>query len=163
MKTLLLHVFTLTFFYLLSVSVYANNNNDDDFALGVISESQLLSDFSGFNEKFQAFSISEQEQEIIAQWPETLQIDVYFGTWCHDSEREIPKLLKLLKANKHITPTLIALDYQKEDPQALAKGNKVKYTPTIIVYRDKNKRDELGRIIERPNNSLIEDINQLLL
>ena len=162
MKTLLLHVFTLTFFYLLSVSVYANNN-DDDFALGVISESQLLSDFSGFNEKFQAFSISEQEQEIIAQWPETLQIDVYFGTWCHDSEREIPKLLKLLKANKHITPTLIALDYQKEDPQALAKRSKVKYTPTIIVYRDKNKRDELGRIIERPNNSLIEDINQLLL
>ncbi len=164
MKTLLLHVFTLTFFYLLSVSVYANNNNnDDDFALGVISESQLLSDFSGFNEKFQAFSISEQEQEIIAQWPETLQIDVYFGTWCHDSEREIPKLLKLLKANKHITSTLIALDYQKEDPQALAKRSKVKYTPTIIVYRDKNKRDELGRIIERPNNSLIEDINQLLL
>ena len=32
-----------------------------------------------------------------------------------------------------------------------------------VVYRDKNKRDELGRIIERPNNSLIEDINQLLL
>jgi len=161
MKTFLLNVFMLTFFYLLSVTVYANS--DDDFALGVISESQLLSDFSGFNEKFQAFSISEQEQDIIAQWPETLQIDVYFGTWCHDSEREIPKLLKLLKANEHITPTLIALDYQKEDPQALAKGNKVTYTPTIIVYRDKNKRDELGRIIERPNNSLIEDINQLLL
>jgi thioredoxin 1 len=165
MKSSLLTLFTLTFFCFISVSVHAENENENenDFALGVISESQLLSGFTGFNEKFQAFSISDQEQEIIAQWPKALQIDVYFGTWCHDSEREVPKLLKLLKANKDITSTLIALDYQKEDPQALAKESQIKYTPTIIVYRDKSKKEELGRIIERPNKSLIEDINQLLL
>jgi thioredoxin 1 len=160
MKTLLA-VFTLTLFSLLSVLVHAES--DADFALGVISESQLLSDFSGFNEKFQAFSISEQEQKSIALWPNTLQIDVYFGTWCHDSEREVPKILKLLKANKNITLNLIALDYQKEDPQALAKDNQIKYTPTFIIYRDKSKKEELGRIIERPNKSLVEDINQLIL
>jgi thiol-disulfide isomerase/thioredoxin len=161
MKTLLLTAFTLAIFCLLSVSVHASS--DDNFALGVISESQLLNDFSHFNENFQEFSISEQEQGIIAQWPATLQIDVYFGTWCHDSEREVPKLLKLLKANKHITSTLIALDYQKEDPEAFAKGSQIKYTPTFIVYRDKHKKEELGRIIERPNKTLVEDINQLLL
>jgi thiol-disulfide isomerase/thioredoxin len=143
----------------MSVSISADDN---DFALGVISESQLLSDFSGFDEKFEAFSISEQEQEVIAHWPKLLQIDVYFGTWCHDSEREVPKLLKLLKANKHITTTLIALDYQKEDPHSLAKESQIKYTPTIIIYRDNSKKEELGRIIERPNKSLVEDINQML-
>ena len=162
MKKSLLTIFTLTFFCLMSVFVSADNNNDD-FALGVISESQLLSGFDVFNERFQAFSINEAEQNIIAKWPETLQVEVYFGTWCHDSEREVPKLLKILKANQHITPTLIALDYQKEDPQALAKESKIKYTPTIIIYRDKSKKEELGRIIERPNKSLIEDINLLLL
>jgi len=161
MKSSLLTLFTLTFFCFISVSVPAENEND--FALGVISESQLLSGFTGFNEKFQAFSISDQEQEIIAQWPKTLQIDVYFGTWCHDSEREVPQLLKLLKANKNITLNLIALDYQKEDPQQLAQKNQIKYTPTFIIYRDKSKKEELGRIIERPNKSLVEDINQLIL
>ena len=161
MKKSLLTVFTLTFFCLMSV--FSSADNGDDFALGVISESQLLSGFNLFNEKFQTFSISEEDKDIIAQWPETLQIDVYFGTWCHDSEREVPKLLKLLKANNHITSTLIALDYQKGDPQALAKENKIKYTPTIIIYRDNSRKEELGRIIERPNESLVEDINQLLL
>ena len=97
MKKSLLTVFTLTFFCLMSV--FATADNGDDFALGVISESQLLSGYDIFNEKFQTFSISEEDKDIIAQWPETLQIDVYFGTWCHDSEREVPKLLKLLLAN----------------------------------------------------------------
>ena len=100
MKSSLLTLFTLTFFCFISVSVHAENENENDFALGVISESQLLSGFTGFNEKFQAFSISDQEQKIIAQWPKALQIDVYFGTWCHDSEREVPKLLKLLKKSE---------------------------------------------------------------
>ena len=158
---ILLNVFMLAIFSLFSLSVHASS--DDDFAIGIISEAELLNDFSVFNQNFQEFSISDKELKLIAQWPETLNIDVYFGTWCHDSEREVPKLLKLLKANKHITSTLIALDYQKEDPQALAKENKIKFTPTFIIYRDKNKEEELGRIIERPNKSLIEDINQLLL
>jgi thiol-disulfide isomerase/thioredoxin len=161
MKKLLLTVFALTFFSLFSVLVNADSN--DDFALGLISETQLLNDFSGFSKGYQAFSITEEERELIAQWPKTLIIDVYFGTWCHDSEREVPKLLKILKANKGITPKLIALDYQKEDPQQLAKENHIKYTPTIVIYRDESKKEELGRIIERPSKSLIEDIDQLLL
>jgi len=160
MKKLLLSLLTLAFFSLLSTSVIADSNKN--IAVGVISEEALLSDFSDFSQNFQEFSISEQEREIIAQWPETLKIDVYFGTWCHDSEREVPKLLKLLKANKHVTTTLIALDYQKQDPQHLAKESHIKYTPTIIVYLDESKKEELGRIIERPNKSLVEDINQLL-
>ena len=129
----------------------------------MISEVKLLNEFSVFNKNFQEFSISDKELRLIAQWPETLNIDVYFGTWCHDSEREVPKLLKLLKANRHITLTLITLDYEKEDPQALAQKNNIKYTPTFIIYRDESKKEELGRIIERPKRSLIEDINQLLL
>jgi len=157
----LLTLFTLAFFSLLSVSVIADSNKD--FAVGVISENKLLNDFSDFNQNFKEFSVSEQEREMIALWPETLKIDVYFGTWCHDSEREVPKLLKLLKANKHVTAKLIALDYQKQDPQHLAKESRIKYTPTIIIYLDGSKKEELGRIIERPNKSLVEDINQLLL
>ncbi|MFQ3193899.1 MAG: thioredoxin 1 [Colwellia sp.] len=158
MKKLLLTMLSTAFISLLSLSAQA-----DDFALGVVSEAKLLDDFSVFETNFEAFSVSEQEQELIAQWPKTLKIDIYFATWCHDSEREVPKLLKLLKANKHINATLIALDYQKADPQHLAINNNIEYTPTIIIYRDETKKEELGRIIERPNKSLVQDITQLLL
>jgi thioredoxin 1 len=161
MKKLFLTVCTIAFFCLFSISVHAESN--EDFALGVITEAALLNDFSVFNKNFNEFLISAQEQEMIALWPETLTIDIYFATWCHDSEREVPKLLKLLQVNKHLTAKLIALDFKKEDPQQLAKENNIKYTPTIIIYRDDSKKEELGRIIERPSKSLVEDINQLLL
>lgn len=161
MKTLFLKLITLTFFTVSAISV--NANNDENFALGVITEESLLNDFTSFNDNFQQFTVNEQEQKIIAQWPEALQIDIYFGTWCHDSEREVPKILKLLKANENITATLIALDYQKADPEQLAEAHRIKYTPTIVVYRDASKKEELGRIVERPSKSLVEDINQLLM
>lgn len=75
------------------------------------------------------------------------QIIAYLGTWCHDSQREIPRLIQLKKAlnNPNIQLQLIALDRQKTDSQGLAKKAGVKYTPTIIVYQN---QEELGRVVE---------------
>ena len=122
----------------------------------------MLSAYADFNDNYQQFSLSEAEQNLVADWPKDLTVDVYFGTWCHDSVREVPKLIKILSGNKDIKLSLIALDHQKNDPEDLASVNKVKYTPTIIVYRDTDKKQEIGRIIERPKQSLIADINQFL-
>lgn len=160
MKVHFLKLFSLATFSLLAL--FANANDNDDFALGMISEENLLTGYADFNNNFQEFTLSEEEQRVIADWPKNLTIDVYFGTWCHDSIREVPKLLKILSGNKDINLSLIALDHQKQDPQDLATTNKVKYTPTIIVYRDVDKKQEIGRIIERPKQSLITDINQFL-
>ncbi|GAA4357730.1 thioredoxin family protein [Kangiella marina] len=75
------------------------------------------------------------------------QIIAFFGTWCHDSQREIPNLLKLKEQlnNPNIQLQLIALDRTKSDKQGLAKKAQVQYTPTIIVYQN---QVELGRIVE---------------
>jgi len=149
-------------FSLLALFANASDTDNEDFAIGMISEESLLTGYADFNNNFQEFTLNEAEQKIIASWPQELTIDVYFGTWCHDSIREVPKLMKILSANKGIKLSLIALNYQKEDPQDLAIANKVKYTPTIIIYRDSDKKQEIGRIIERPKQSLIIDINQFI-
>jgi thiol-disulfide isomerase/thioredoxin len=159
MKTYLLKLFSVATFSLLALLA---NASDDDFAIGKISEESLLSAYADFNDNYQQFSLSEAEQNLVADWPKDLTVDVYFGTWCHDSVREVPKLIKILSGNKDIKLSLIALDHQKNDPEDLASVNKVKYTPTIIVYRDADKKQEIGRIIERPKHSLIADINQFL-
>jgi len=160
MKTYFLKLLSVATFSLLAL--LANATESDDFAVGMISKESLLKDYAGFSENFQQFTLSEAEQNVIADWPQDLTIDVYFGTWCHDSIREVPKLMKILSAKKDIKLSLIALNYQKQDPQDLAIANQVKYTPTIIVYRDIDKKQEIGRIIERPKQSLIIDINQFL-
>jgi thioredoxin 1 len=158
MKKKLLKLLNIATFSLFALVANANA----DFAHGIINEKQLFEEYSDFKANFQAFSLNEEEQKIVEKWPDTLYVEVFFGTWCHDSEREVPRLLKLLKANKRITTKLIALDYKKEDPQQLAEASKIKYTPTIVVYLNADKTEELGRIIERPAKSLVEDISQIL-
>ncbi|WP_206483504.1 thioredoxin family protein [Thalassotalea sp. G2M2-11] len=127
--------------------------------VGETNTSDLFSRYPGFRNSFNAYQLSEQDTQTVLQWPEDVKIAVYFGTWCHDSQREVPRFLKLVNVNQTIALDLVALDYDKTDPAGQAELFGVKYTPTFIVFRG-NK--ELGRIIERPKSSLVRDIDQLL-
>ena len=162
MKTYFVKLVSVAALSLLALLANANDSDNDDFAFGMISAESLLTGYAEFNNNFQEFALSQEEQNVIADWPKNLTIDVYFGTWCHDSLREVPKLLKILSGNKDIKLSLIGLDHQKQDPEDLVSVNKVKYTPTIIVYRDTDKKHEIGRIIERPRSSLVADISRFL-
>ena len=133
--------------------------SDEQPKVGDISEQELLTTFPIFNQAYDAFSLSERDKRTIDTWPENLTIDVYFGTWCHDSEREVPRLLKLLDYYPSEKLTMVALDYQKQDPKGLAKQNGVRFTPTIIV---KLEGVEVGRIIERPASNLIGAIDLMI-
>ncbi|MFT5755964.1 MAG: thioredoxin 1 [Alteromonadaceae bacterium] len=126
--------------------------------VGKVSQEQLMKD-----EHFVLSSaeniLSVEKIQQIKRWPAGLHIDIYFGAWCHDSQREVPKMLHILNENKDISTQLIALDYNKSDPQGLAASMGIKYTPTFIVSLG-NK--ELGRIIERPIQDLVTDITEMV-
>ncbi len=115
-------------------------------AAGPITIDELQSNYPIFSVKrHQELQLSAVEQLNAVTTP--TQIIAYFGTWCHDSQREIPNLIKLKKQlnNPNIQLQLIALDRNKSDSQGLAKKAKVKYTPTIVVYQN---QEEKGRIVE---------------
>jgi len=151
----------ITIFLALLYTLTACNSTGTkmEMAVGEIKVSQLFTKYEVFEKSFRAFDVSENDKVKIQQWPENIHIEVYFGTWCHDSEREVPRLLKLLENNKSINTQLIALDFQKSDPLGKSTVKGIKYTPTIIVYQNDK---ELGRIIERPKYSLVADINSLI-
>jgi cyclophilin family peptidyl-prolyl cis-trans isomerase/HEAT repeat protein len=86
------------------------------------------------------------------------RIEVYMGTWCPDSAREVPKLLKIndLLSASHSTQlpiTFLAVDRSKANPAELVRGKNIEKVSTFIYYRGE---EELGRIVERPT-SLFED------
>lgn len=137
----------------------ANTHEQTAISIGQISTNELLSTQQSFLVPYEQFTVSSQDILLIKQWPSTVHVEVFFGTWCHDSQREVPKLLRLLTYNQAITKLLIALDYQKSDPEGLAKQKAIKYTPTIVLYKNDQ---EIGRIIERPSKSLIEDIDEMI-
>ena len=90
-----------------------------------------------------------------------INVVVFFGTWCHDSKRELPKALKIFNEiginDENIE--LVAVGLDKKEPQGRAAKLKIIYTPTIIFFRESK---EIGRIIEKPVRSLEKDIESII-
>jgi thioredoxin 1 len=145
---------------LILVSACANSHVEKStMVIGEVSQQRLITNHKDFRESYQKFKLSALEVSEIKSWPSNLHIDVYFGTWCHDSVREVPRFLKILAENSTLSHRIIALDFQKSEPGGSAKNHDIKYTPTFVVYQN-NK--EIGRIIERPAVSLTADISAML-
>ncbi|HUO85610.1 MAG TPA: thioredoxin [Thermoanaerobaculia bacterium] len=87
-------------------------------------------------------------------------IGVYLGTWCSDSQREVPKLLKILDLLESqygisIPVSFVALDRSKEEPADLIEERNIEKVATFIYYRG---GEELGRVVETPASLLEDDL-----
>jgi thiol-disulfide isomerase/thioredoxin len=127
------------------------------YPLGDISHAELLERHEVFRRNYTEYVTPEPIEGL----PADLAVQILFGTWCHDSEREVPRMLKLLKASgvKQENISLIALDIRKEEPEGRAKALDVRFTPTFIFLTGGT---EMGRIVERPNVNLEHDIKAML-
>ncbi|MTI41152.1 thioredoxin family protein [Fulvivirga lutimaris] len=90
-------------------------------------------------------------------------IQVFFGTWCGDSRREVPKFLRILDDAKFKKHTIIGVsntfeDY-KQSPFGEEAGMNIHRVPTFVFYKGDK---ETGRIVESPIKSLEEDIIAVL-
>lgn len=125
---------------------------------GELTQTRLLTDHKKFADEYAQFQPSSEDINNIKKLAGK-ELLVLFGTWCHDSMREVPRLLKLIdQANVKLKSLkLVAVGYDKRDPQKIAVQYSLKYTPTIIVL-DKGK--EIARMIEKPNKSIAHDLTQ---
>jgi len=91
-----------------------------------------------------------------------LKIDVYLGLWCGDSKNNVPKFIKIIDAagQKNLTVNYYTVERKaSRDIKYFIKNLKVERVPTFIFYRSGK---EIGRIIENPKNSLIEDFLEII-
>ena len=94
--------------------------------------------------------------------PRGAEVTVFFGTWCGDSRREVPRLWRALDEAGGTVPfkiEYIAVDEAKKDPQGLAAAADVRYVPTFIVSREGK---EVGRIVESAPGGVEQDLLNLL-
>ena len=142
----------LVFFFVtpLSFEVVADRYR---YPVGDISQAELLERHEVFKRNYDAYEVASG----IDGLPPDLEVTILFGTWCHDSEREVPRMLKLLAASgvKEESISLIALDIGKKEPEGRAKVLDVRFTPTFIFSIGGM---EIGRIVERPSDSLEADL-----
>jgi hypothetical protein len=105
--------------------------------------------------------IDAQFVEMVRQVHEGADILVFFGIWCSDSKRELPRFLKLadLSGIPRGRVRLYALDRKKKSPGGLEARYSIERVPTFIFLRGEK---ETGRIVERPRSTLEGDVLMIL-
>jgi len=107
-------------------------------------------------------ALSDKIKKLISK---DVSLQVFLGTWCGDSRREVPRLLKLLDVVGFLQKNLqiIALgggdSLLKQSPQHEEAGKAIFRVPTIIVYKN---NIEINRINEFPVLSLEADLYAIL-
>jgi len=91
----------------------------------------------------------------------SVSILIVMGSWCGDSQREVPRFIKMLDqcGLAKINVTYLGVDMSKQSPVGDYDKLGIKKVPTFIVYRNKV---EIGRIIEYPSTSLEQDMLEIL-
>ena len=126
--------------------------------LGRQTKSQLRQEpfNSWFDEEYNSYEYDPQVlKELKKNNLNTCHITVFFGTWCGDTHRELPRLIKVLDAAKFPEEklTLIAVNRKIETPNGEDVPYNIRRVPTIIV---KKYDKEMGRIIEMTQSGSIE-------
>ncbi len=90
---------------------------------------------------------------------------VFLGTWCSDSQMQIPQFVRIIRYLGYDLDrmTMIALERDENrvmsSPQRQEEGLDITHVPTFIFYEDGK---ELGRIIEFPEVSLEADLVRII-
>lgn len=116
---------------------------------------------SWFSKNYVAYNLDENTITKFQEKLSEYHIKIFLGTWCGDSRREVPRMLKILDHMNFPNNKLqmVAVDVRQEQykksPGQEEWGLQIMRVPTIIFY--KNGR-EVNRIIESPNSTLEDDI-----
>lgn len=135
-----------------------DSSKDGKMLLGTQTKDQFSKEpFSGwYNAEHDNYSIDAETVALLKKEKlSSYQLTVVMGTWCDDSHREFPRLMKILEAADYPEQKLqiIAVNRKKESPSGEESTMNIQRVPTIIV---KKYGKEIGRIIETPKSGWLE-------
>lgn len=168
------HVSKLVLLFIFSLHTHAQVLNQEitteeepPFLLGKINKSALERDSykSWFNPNYDNYQPDIKLINEIAPDLKNYSITLFMGTWCGDSQKEVPRLFKVLE--KVAFPmeqlTVIAVSRQahmyKQSPTHEEAGLNIHRVPTIIFYKGDK---EVNRIVEHPIDTFEADIKNIL-
>jgi thiol-disulfide isomerase/thioredoxin len=152
-----------------SLAASAQTNTEKQKILyGSCTKDSLLTEpfskwFSAGYDNYQPNAITIADLKKQSQ--DNISIEIFFGTWCGDSKREVPRMLKLLNTisfpEKKVS--IIAVgdsdSLYKQSPQHQETGKGIFHVPTFIIYKN---GVEVNRINEFPVFSLEKDLLSIL-
>jgi thiol-disulfide isomerase/thioredoxin len=133
-------------------------NEGEKMLLGKVSYTDFKNDslFPWMSENFKAYTpdsitLIELKKELTGVY-----IKAFMGTWCEDSQREVPHFYKILKSigiNEERIE-MVAVSHDKDTPQGYEKEFDIAYVPTFIFYK---QEQEIGRFVEYTQTATLEE------
>lgn len=119
-----------------------------------------------FNKNYADYKMDSATAGLLRPLVKGKTFELFMGTWCGDSKREIPRMLKILRY-AGVNPaqvTLVMLDTHdsvyKQSPTHEERGKDIHRVPQLLVYDARHR--EVSRIIESPVASLEKDLLLIL-
>lgn len=114
-----------------------------------------------FDKEYNEYTVRIKDLDCLLNDSLNFKIQIIMGTWCEDSRREIPRLIKILDTLKYLTQNsdIIYVDRNKKALDNEVDSLSITLVPTIIFYRAEK---ELGRITESPDESLEKDMRKII-
>lgn len=134
----------------------------NEILVGKVSYAQMVQYIEAwFNKEYDFYRINEERLEKIKPLLKDKRVVLIMGTWCEDSQREVPGMMKILNQAGFNTAEMeiIAIDEDKRTKEGLEKAYNLAYVPALIFFEGEK---EINRIVEFPVNSLEQDMLDIL-
>ena len=167
-------VYTLLFFLALGCGSSAGNQDqisgayniasqDNRVLVGDITREDLLKQPHDFwyDAQYRSYTPSKEALDVIKKNIQEYDIEIFMGTWCADSQKEVPALFKLLELSDFDVATIRmkGVELDRSLPGGLEAHYAIQRVPTFIFYRNGK---EVNRFVEFPRESLEEDIAKIV-
>lgn len=134
----------------------------NEILVGKVSLAQLSTYTSDwFSNEYDLYKTNQSLLTKIKPLLNNKKVTLIMGTWCEDSQREVPGMIKILTEAGYPTSSMdiIAVDEDKTTPGKLEKAFELFNVPTLIFSENGT---EINRIVEFPINGLEQDILAIL-
>lgn len=118
-----------------------------------------------FSENYNDYQENEAIIKSIKKDLSDYTIKAFYGTWCGDSKKELPRFYKLIeeaefpKNQLEVYALSNVKGLHKQGPNGEEKGYNIHRVPTFIFYKDGK---EVNRIVEHPKETLERDIQNII-
>lgn len=149
-----------------SEAAKASEASEDGALVGVLTREQIEAAHPDWVQSEVAAAPDAEASKALAAVPPGAEVTVFLGTWCGDSQREVPRLWRALDqaaaqggADLPFRVNYVGVDRQKKEPAAPIANYEIEFVPTFIVSREGR---EVGRIVEQSPHGVEEDLLALL-
>ncbi len=112
--------------------------DDSKMLVGQISREILFNEFPEWRLGLEYYRPDQKIIDSLKQINKSISVEIYLGTWCGDSRREVPHFFKItddLKSSLFNDIQIWAVERNKTLPGSnLAKEKEIQYVATFIFY-----------------------------